>query len=84
MANLRDTSNAFYAGNYRTEARFTLCFYPHEYAMTHKMKLVERSRFVPKAGCPVPVPGWKKGAWVEDVLPADDPAHDPTREVRSR
>ena len=50
----------------------------------HKMKLVERSRFVPKAGCAVPVPGWKKYAWAEDVLPADDPARDPTRETRDR
>jgi predicted pyridoxine 5'-phosphate oxidase superfamily flavin-nucleotide-binding protein len=46
----------------------------------HKMKLVERSRFVPHAGAATPVPGWKCGAWVADVLPADDPARDPTRE----
>lgn len=50
----------------------------------HKMKLVERSHFVPKAGCPAPVPGWKKKEWAKDVLPADDPAHDPTRDVRDR
>jgi predicted pyridoxine 5'-phosphate oxidase superfamily flavin-nucleotide-binding protein len=47
----------------------------------HRMKLVERSRFVPKSGCPTPVPGWKKGEWVADVLPARDAAHDEGREV---
>ncbi|HCU53051.1 MAG TPA: pyridoxamine 5'-phosphate oxidase [Gammaproteobacteria bacterium] len=47
----------------------------------HKMKLVEPSRFVPKAGCQTPVPGWKTGDWVEDVLPENDPARDKTREV---
>ena len=50
----------------------------------HKMKLVERSHFVPKSGCVTPVPGWKKGDWVADVLPRGDPAHDNTRETRDR
>lgn len=47
----------------------------------HKMKLVERSRFVPKSGCQTPVPGWKAGEWVADVLPKNDPARDKTRDV---
>ncbi len=47
----------------------------------HTMKLVERSRFVPKAGCQTPVPGWKKGDWVADALPENDPARDDSREV---
>ncbi|UCH52764.1 MAG: pyridoxamine 5'-phosphate oxidase family protein [Pseudomonadota bacterium] len=47
----------------------------------HKMKLIERSRFVPKSGCPTPVPGWKTGEWVADVLPENDPARDKSREV---
>ncbi len=47
----------------------------------HKMKLVQRSRFVPKQECPTPVPGWKKGDWVADTLPENDPARDATREV---
>lgn len=47
----------------------------------HKMKLVQRSRFVPKQECPTPVPGWKKGEWVADTLSENDPAHDDTREV---
>ncbi|MFL6651448.1 MAG: pyridoxamine 5'-phosphate oxidase family protein [Sulfurifustaceae bacterium] len=50
----------------------------------HKMQRVERSLFVPHAGCEVPVPGWKKSTWAKDVLAADDPANDPTREVRDR
>ena len=47
----------------------------------HKMKLVQRSRFVPQQECPTPVPGWKKGEWVADTLPENDPARDDTREV---
>jgi uncharacterized protein len=40
----------------------------------HKYRLVERSRFVPKANCPTPVPDWKRSEWAKDVLPAKDPA----------
>ena len=47
----------------------------------HKMKLVERSRFVPKEACETPVPSWKKMSWSADALPAGDPARDPAREV---
>ena len=47
----------------------------------HKMQLVERSRFVPKEACATPVPAWKAGGWVDDVLPANDPARDPDAEV---
>ena len=47
----------------------------------HKMKIIERSRFVPKSGCATPVPGWKAGEWVADVLPENDPARDKSREV---
>jgi predicted pyridoxine 5'-phosphate oxidase superfamily flavin-nucleotide-binding protein len=47
----------------------------------HKMKPVQRSRFVPQQECPTPVPGWKKGEWVADTLPENDPARDDTREV---
>ncbi len=35
----------------------------------HKYQLVERSRFVPKAGCETPTPGWKRADWAVDVLP---------------
>ncbi|HEY5600307.1 MAG TPA: pyridoxamine 5'-phosphate oxidase family protein [Candidatus Manganitrophaceae bacterium] len=49
----------------------------------HKMKLVERSRFTPRVGQRTPAPGWKKGEWVRDVLPVNDPARDDTRETLS-
>jgi predicted pyridoxine 5'-phosphate oxidase superfamily flavin-nucleotide-binding protein len=41
----------------------------------HKYALVERSSFVPHAGCTTPVPNWKKSDWAKDVLPENDPAH---------
>ena len=40
----------------------------------HRMALVERSRFVPRADREPPVPDWKRTDWACDVLPADDPA----------
>jgi uncharacterized protein len=50
----------------------------------HRMQLVERSRFVPKEACATPVPSWKTGGWVDDVLPVADIARDPAREVLDR
>lgn len=50
----------------------------------HKYQLVARSRFVPKTECATPVPAWKAGGWVDDVLPAGDPARDPDAEVLDR
>ncbi len=38
----------------------------------HKLELVERSTFVPKADCETPVPEWKQA--FADVLPANDPS----------
>lgn len=43
----------------------------------HKMQLVERSKFVPRAASSTPVPGWKRMEWASDVLAADDPARLP-------
>jgi uncharacterized protein len=40
----------------------------------HRMALVERSRFVPRAGEDAPIPDWKRADWACDVLPAGDPA----------
>ena len=40
----------------------------------HHYRLVEHSRFVPRAECETPVPEWKRRDWARDVLPADDPA----------
>jgi predicted pyridoxine 5'-phosphate oxidase superfamily flavin-nucleotide-binding protein len=50
----------------------------------HEYKLVQRSRFVPKAECETPVPVWKTREWAHDALPAEDPAYDPSREVIER
>ena len=53
----------------------------------HKMKLVSRSRFVPRLGEQTPVPAWKvglrEGTGVE-TLPASDPARAPDALVRDR
>jgi len=40
----------------------------------HKFAPVERSKFVPHAGCATPIPGWKQMDWAVDVLPKGDPA----------
>ncbi len=40
----------------------------------HRMALVQRSRFVPRADGDAPIPDWKRSAWACDVLPANDPA----------
>lgn len=50
----------------------------------HEYRLVARSRFVPKADCETPAPQWKRNEWARDVLPANDPAADPSREVIKR
>jgi predicted pyridoxine 5'-phosphate oxidase superfamily flavin-nucleotide-binding protein len=50
----------------------------------HEYRLVQRSRFVPKADRETPVPGWKMREWSHDALPKDDPAYDPSREVIER
>jgi uncharacterized protein len=48
--------------------------YPNCPRYIHKYQLVERSRFVPRAGTPAPIPDWKQSHWAQDVLPAGDPA----------
>jgi predicted pyridoxine 5'-phosphate oxidase superfamily flavin-nucleotide-binding protein len=50
----------------------------------HHYRLVERSRFVPRAECETPVPAWKQRDWSRDVLAAEDPARDSAREVVDR
>jgi hypothetical protein len=42
----------------------------------HKLELVERSRFTPRADREPPVPDWKRRDWARDVLAAGDPAAD--------
>lgn len=50
--------------------------YPNCARYIHKYKLVQRSKFVPKAGTAAPIPGWKRTPWACDVLPANDPARE--------
>ena len=40
----------------------------------HRMEVAQESPFVPREGCPTPVPGWKHAPWARDVLAKDDPA----------
>jgi predicted pyridoxine 5'-phosphate oxidase superfamily flavin-nucleotide-binding protein len=40
----------------------------------HRLTLVERSRYLPRANREAPVPDWKRRDWSSDVLPIDDPA----------
>jgi uncharacterized protein len=40
----------------------------------HRMALIERSRFVPRADRATPIPEWKCSSWACDVLPRGDPA----------
>ena len=42
----------------------------------HRLQLVERSRFTPRAESAPPVPDWKRSDWARDVLPAGDPANE--------
>ncbi|MBV8263313.1 MAG: pyridoxamine 5'-phosphate oxidase family protein [Candidatus Eremiobacteraeota bacterium] len=44
----------------------------------HRMQRVERSRYVPRAGEPVAVAEWKQQESYVDVLPAGDPARQPS------
>jgi predicted pyridoxine 5'-phosphate oxidase superfamily flavin-nucleotide-binding protein len=52
--------------------------YPNCPRYIHKYHLVERSAFVPRPAVPTPIPGWKRSDWAADVLPAGDPAREPS------
>lgn len=59
--------------------------YPNCPRYIHRYTLDRRSRFVPRADCPTPVPEWKRSDWAIDALPEHDPARDPgEREVLGR
>jgi uncharacterized protein len=45
----------------------------------HRMALVQRSRFVPRADHQSPIPDWKRSSWACDVLPENDPAREQDR-----
>jgi predicted pyridoxine 5'-phosphate oxidase superfamily flavin-nucleotide-binding protein len=42
----------------------------------HRMSVSEASPYVPREGCAVPVPGWKKMPQFNEVLPPGDPARE--------
>ena len=70
------------SGHPMTGAKFVirveaLRIYPNCGRYVHRMKLVERSRFVPHAGEKPPVPQWKRAPWAVDVLPKGDDAAQP-------
>ena len=70
----RDPLAATYPGaQFVVRVRATQVF-PNCPRYIHRMALVERSRFVPRADREPPVPDWKRTSWACDVLPADDPA----------
>jgi uncharacterized protein len=45
----------------------------------HRMRLVERSRYVPRSTAPKPIAEWKQEPSYADVLPAGDPSHPGSR-----
>jgi uncharacterized protein len=48
--------------------------YPNCPRYIHRYALVERSKYVPRATEPPPIPDWKRREWAHEVLPAADPA----------
>lgn len=48
--------------------------FPNRPRYIHRMALVERSPFVPRADRETPIPEWKRSSWACDVLPQGDPA----------
>lgn len=72
-----DELNAEYLGaQFVVRVRATEVF-PNCPRYIHRMALVARSRFVPRAGREPPIPDWKRTEWACDVLPAGDPARQP-------
>jgi predicted pyridoxine 5'-phosphate oxidase superfamily flavin-nucleotide-binding protein len=68
-----DLMGAYPGAQFVVRVRATEVF-PNCPRYIHRMELVERSRFVPRAGHEPPVPDWKRATWSCDVLPAGDPA----------
>jgi predicted pyridoxine 5'-phosphate oxidase superfamily flavin-nucleotide-binding protein len=50
--------------------------FPNCNRYVHRLQLVERSPFTPRADREPPVPKWKRSEWARDVLPAADPANE--------
>ncbi len=51
--------------------------FPNCRRYVHRYTRVESSPFVPTGEGDAPVPDWKRDAWFDGTLPADDPALDP-------
>jgi predicted pyridoxine 5'-phosphate oxidase superfamily flavin-nucleotide-binding protein len=69
-----DALLADYAGSqFIVRVRATQVF-PNCPRYIHRMELIERSRFVPRAERETPIPDWKRSTWACDVLPEGDPA----------
>jgi predicted pyridoxine 5'-phosphate oxidase superfamily flavin-nucleotide-binding protein len=73
-----DSLLAGYPGAHLIVRVATTLVYPNCKRYVHRMRRVERSRFVPREGVSTPVPSWKREEWVPaSALPHDDPARDP-------
>ena len=70
----RDPLRAAYPGAQLVVRVHATQVFPNCPRYIHRMKLVERSRFVPRADAEPPVPDWKRAEWACDVLPEGDPA----------
>jgi uncharacterized protein len=70
----RDPLRAAYPGAQLVVRVRTTQVFPNCPRYIHRMELVERSRFVPRADAEPPVPDWKRAEWACDVLPEGDPA----------
>lgn len=53
--------------------------FPNCRRYVHEYRKVSPSPFVPRGEIDPPVPDWKRDAWFDGTLPADDPAHDAQR-----
>jgi uncharacterized protein len=65
----RDALLASYPGAQLVVRVHTAQVFPNCPRYIHRMELVERSHFVPRADREAPVPDWKRAAWASDVLP---------------
>lgn len=68
-----DLLDAYPGAQFIAKVRATQVF-PNCPRYIHRMALVERSPFVPRADRETPIPEWKRSSWACDVLPQGDPA----------
>jgi predicted pyridoxine 5'-phosphate oxidase superfamily flavin-nucleotide-binding protein len=80
----RDPLRAAYPGAQLVVRVRTTQVFPNCPRYIHRMELVERSRFVPRADREPLVPDWKRAEWACDVLPEGDPATEESSARRPR